>query len=60
MPTEYKPNETGKTLLLIIASAFVAKGVILLETDLWTGVVITLIGGVIFVVRGYLKAKKVI
>ena len=53
-------NEPAKTSLLIIAGIFTAVGAAQLVTDLVGGSVLLLIGAGVLIVRGVLKAKRII
>ena len=57
---EYKPNETAKTSLLIIANIFTAIGAGMLSVNILTGSILLLIAVGILALRGYLKKKNII
>ena len=59
--------ETGKEILLFVATTIVSVGAVIINTHIWQGVALLVIGAAIFVGRGYYKkylsderAKKIV
>ena len=45
----------AKELLLFVASTLTAAGAVVIQTEVWQGVALLLIGGAVFVGRGFYK-----